>query len=289
MWYNCTEGDIMTDKHSFRAEQTDTVSLAVYNVGYEKCAGLHKWGIGVRDHYLIHHIISGKGEYHIGKSTFYLKSGDTFIVYPFTEISYIADKNEPWEYYWTGFNGTDAEHLTERAGFSRDNPVISADFGCELKNSLEKIYNFSGKTSADMVKMTGQLYITLGIMIDVAKKDFYVKNVSQTYVDKAIRFFSFNYALDISIEQTAEYAGVSRATLYRAFMETEKISPISYLTNFRVKQALRLLHDTSLPVSAVARSVGFEDALYFSRVFSRSQGQSPSEYRKSVKATLGKN
>lgn len=269
----------MTDRHSFRAEQTDTVSLAVYNVGYEKCAGLHKWGRGVRDHYLIHHIISGKGEYYIGGKVFHLNAGDTFLIYPFTEISYVADKVTPWEYYWTGFNGSDAENLIERTDFTRECPVLSTNFGDELKNSLEAIYNFSGKTSADAVKMTGQLYLTLGILIDGAKNSNHIKNVSKVYVQKAIQYFSFNYALDISIEQTAEYAGVSRTTLYRAFMETEGISPVEYLSKFRIKQAKRLLADTVLPVSAVARSVGYEDALYFSRVFSRLQGISPTQYR----------
>ena len=52
-----------TDRHSFKSDQTDALSLSVYNVGYEKCQGLHSWGSGVRDHYLIHHIISGKGVY----------------------------------------------------------------------------------------------------------------------------------------------------------------------------------------------------------------------------------
>ena len=88
-----------TDRHSFKSDQTDALSLSVYNVGYEKCQGLHSWGSGVRDHYLIHHIISGKGVYKTPQGEYHLSAGDTFLIYPYTVITYTADKNDPWEYY----------------------------------------------------------------------------------------------------------------------------------------------------------------------------------------------
>ena len=73
-----------TDRHSFKSDQTDALSLSVYNVGYEKCQGLHSWGSGVRDHYLIHHIISGKGVYKTPQGEYHLSAGDTFLIYPYT-------------------------------------------------------------------------------------------------------------------------------------------------------------------------------------------------------------
>jgi len=48
-------------KNSYKSTEKELVSLAVYNVGYKKCDPQYQWGPGVRDHYLIHHIISGKG------------------------------------------------------------------------------------------------------------------------------------------------------------------------------------------------------------------------------------
>ena len=83
-----------TDRHSFKSDQTDALSLSVYNVGYEKCQGLHSWGSGVRDHYLIHHIISGKGVYKTPQGEYHLSAGETFLIYPYTVITYTADKND---------------------------------------------------------------------------------------------------------------------------------------------------------------------------------------------------
>ena len=154
-----------TDRHSFKSDQTDALSLSVYNVGYEKCQGLHSWGSGVRDHYLIHHIISGKGVY-----------------------------------YWAGFNGSDAEFILDRAGFTRECPVISADFGSELKDSLERIYRLSGNRSSDLVKMTGQLYITLGILMERSGSQNRSGSTAKGYVTKAKNYIAHNYTLGIGVD-----------------------------------------------------------------------------------------
>ena len=127
-----------TDRHSFKSDQTDALSLSVYNVGYEKCQGLHSWGSGVRDHYLIHHIISGKGVYKTPQGEYHLSAGDTFLIYPYTVITYTADKNDPWEYYWAGFNGSDAEFILDRAGFTRESVPLSPQ---TLEASLKTVLN----------------------------------------------------------------------------------------------------------------------------------------------------
>ena len=98
-------------KNSYIAKEKELVSLSVYNVGFQKCASLHQWGPGIRNHYLIHHIISGKGTYEINHKKFQLRAGDTFLAYPNTEITYYADEKKPWEYAWVGFSGSDASML----------------------------------------------------------------------------------------------------------------------------------------------------------------------------------
>ncbi|MCH5323806.1 MAG: AraC family transcriptional regulator [Eubacterium sp.] len=273
----------MENKHSFRAEYTENASLSVYNVGYEKCAPLHRWGSGVRDHYLIHHIVSGKGIYSVGGKSYTLSAGDTFLIYPNTEITYTADGVDPWSYYWIGFNGSDAEQLLARTDFSRDYPVISTDFGDELRRSIQTAYDMSGRHTSDSMKMTGQLYITLGILMSRSTHKTSARHSrAESCVRKAVRFMDFNYAMNISIRDVADYAGVSRTTLYRAFIVTEGISPVEFLTALRLSQAKKLLQNTDLPISAVARSVGFEDALYFSRVFRKEENMTPGEYRHGI-------
>ena len=52
-----------TYKHSYKSGEILMTSLSVYNTGYQRCEAGYQWGPGVRDHYCIHHILSGAGYY----------------------------------------------------------------------------------------------------------------------------------------------------------------------------------------------------------------------------------
>ena len=137
--------------------------------------------------------------------------------------------------------------------------------------------------------MTGQLYITLGILMERSGSQSRSGGTAKGYVTKAKNYIAHNYTLGIGVENAADFVGVSRATLYRAFMEYEGLSPAQYLSDFRVNAACRLLEETELPVSAVARSVGYGDSLYFSRIFHKTKGVSPKGYRAAALCTKGEN
>lgn len=267
-------------KHSYKSTAKETVSLAVYNVGFQKCNSLYQWGPGIRDHYLIHHVISGQGYYTTKTATYTIKTGDTFIVYPFTEVSYCADEKNPWEYYWVGFSGSDAKFLLGFTDFSKENPVISTNFDDVLKNAFLRIYNCRGQNNADIAKMTGQLYLALSVLIENSTIHTRNKDTNLFYAQKSLEYITYNYSNPISVEDIAAYAGISRSHLYRIFMAHYGVSPKEYLSDFRIKQACMLLQSTSLSIGAIANSVGFENNLYFSKVFHKIKGVPPTEYLK---------
>ena len=111
-------------KNSYIVKEKELVSLSVYNVGFQKCNSLYQWGPGIRDHYLIHYIISGKGHYTLNGKKHFLSAGDAFLVYPNTEITYQADENDPWEYTWVGFTGSDAAMILRATDFCEEKPFI---------------------------------------------------------------------------------------------------------------------------------------------------------------------
>ena len=157
---------------------------------------------------------------------------------------------------------------------------MSADFGSELKERLNDIYINRGQSEAAALKMTGQLYIALSLLVEKSDKGGVAENMSQRHVKAAKKFIAYNYSLPITVEDVAAGAAVSRSTLFRAFTETLGISPLEYLTEFRIEQACRLLRHTDLSVTAVSLSAGYEDPLYFSKVFKKYKGVSPSVYRR---------
>ncbi|CUX47986.1 AraC family transcriptional regulator [Clostridium sp. C105KSO13] len=275
-------------KHSYKAGENLMTSLSVYNVGHQKCEPGYQWGPGVRNHYCIHHIISGRGYYIVNGKTYHLFAGDTFILYPDTEVRYYADIQDPWEYAWVGFMGGDAASIIHSTGFAREHPVIYNDGPPKglLYKQLTRIYEVKGNSYEAAAAMTGALYTLLATFMQYAVQAEQLKDIRFSYVEKAKAYISTGYSYPISIEEVADYVGISRSHLYRVFRECLHLSPKEYLSDFRIKQASRLLKETTLSIAAIAYSVGFESNLYFSKAFKKHTGQSPSKYRRNYLTTL---
>lgn len=268
-------------KNSYKVDKKELVSLAVYNVGFQKCESLYQWGPGIRDHYLIHYIISGTGIYCVNKKNIKLSAGDCFLIYPNTEIKYQADETDPWEYAWVGFAGGDASIILQATDFTKETPYIqNIQFGDEIKEQLMNVYAARGNQFEHAVEMTGRLYTTLATFMHNASLNPNLQNSANSYVQKGIEFISANYSYPITIEDIANYVGLSRSHLFRSFQTVLGESPKEHLTNFRIKQSCYLLAHSSLSITAIANSVGFDNSLYFSKSFRKIKQLSPTEYRK---------
>ena len=204
-------------KNSYKVTEKELVSLSVYNVGFQKCDPLYQWGPGIRDHYLIHYIISGKGYYKIKNTTFTLQAGDSFLVYPNTEVLYFADETDPWEYAWVGFTGSDASMILKATDFSTERPVIEhTPLGGSIHRQILHIYDARGNEFEHAVEMTGRLYTMLALFMHGATTNT-TQNSANSYVQKGIEYISSNYSYHITVEDISAYVGLSRSQLFRSF------------------------------------------------------------------------
>ena len=265
-------------KHSYIVGENLLNSLSVYNVGYQKCDPEYQWGPGVRDHYCIHHIFSGSGSYMIGEKQIRLKEGDTFILYPGVEVRYCADREKPWEYGWAGFMGTDAASIIRNTDFTKKIPYIPAGKipDRKIREGLQKIYDVKGNTYEAAVAMTGALYSFLAVFMHYHESEVPERDARMMYVEN---YIETNYSYPVTVEDVADYVGISRSHLFRSFQTYMNCSPKEFLSQYRIKQACRLLKETDLSVSAIAYSVGFENNLYFSKAFRKQKQISPTLYR----------
>jgi len=98
-------------------------------------------------------------------------------------------------------------------------------------------------------------------------------------VKRAVAYMHQNYARPLARWEIAEAIGVSENYFSRLFKQELDLSPWDYLNRFRVSQAKELLRRTDGSVKCIAGQVGFKDQKYFSRVFHKLTGLSPSEFR----------
>ncbi len=87
------------------------------------------------------------------------------------------------------------------------------------------------------------------------------------------------FTMNFSIDKYAAYCGLSKSHFIRAFHNEYGISPKKYITNLRVSHAKELLIHTDISIGNISRMCGYNDPLYFSRVFGKNVGISPKAYR----------
>ena len=101
-------------------------------------------------------------------------------------------------------------------------------------------------------------------------------------LQRAVSFISLFLSKQIDLNLICSAAHCGRSTLQWQFKHYMDSSPIRYLTESRMKYALKLLENTQLPVKEIAQKCGYSDQLYFSNTFRSHYGKSPREYRKNM-------
>ena len=99
-------------------------------------------------------------------------------------------------------------------------------------------------------------------------------------MEHAVHFFHENFSADIDISDYAASLHMSTCWFIRSFKQYVGIPPLQYLTSIRINKAKELLESTDCPVSEIGSIIGYENPLYFSRIFKKQTGLSPAAYRK---------
>ena len=231
---------------------------------------------------VIHYVTKGYGTFKFNGKVYNLKQGDIFILLKGMQVEYVASIDDPWEYYWIGFSGSNANEYLNRTSITN-----SCVANCEENSKIPKIilnmceisktYNPS---RSDDILLLKELYSLLYALIEEFPKPFEYKDKElHTYIQDALNFINSNYMHSITVQEIADYVNLSRSYLYKMFIKNLGISPQRYLINLRMYKATLLLKGTKLPIGEVASSVGYSDSLLFSKTFSKHFSMSPLNYR----------
>lgn len=101
-------------------------------------------------------------------------------------------------------------------------------------------------------------------------------------IDTAISYFCEHYNEPINIDDYAKENHFSTSWFIRNFKLYTGITPKQYILKKRIYNAEALLQNTQYNINEIAQIIGYDNPLYFSRVFQKTKGISPSEYRKNI-------
>ena len=260
-------------KQEIKREHTSLYPLAHDD---EICPPGHYWGWGIRTHYIVHYVVSGKGYLHHEGRDFTVEEGQIFVVFPRTLIKYEADERDPWRYSWINFYGAEADEIFAQLGITHDSPVFSMKNGDEGLEILRQMPTERGAELGQNLDFTALLYEFMSLLLKNTETSARRENA---YLSAAKRYIRSHYFEDITVEKIAAHVGISRKYLFAIFKSYLGISPKDYILNYRMKRAVEFLSGEELRIGDIAYSVGYKDPLTFSKMFKLKMGVSPSEYR----------
>lgn len=264
-------------EHSYRPDP----DLHLLYWGREECIPGHAVGPMVRDVYKIHFIHKGAGMVQVRGRTYALGAGQAFLIYPEVSTYYEADRRSPWVYSWLAFRGEQVEQILARTRLTPEQPVFPMDLRV-MPGLYEQLTLAAAKDYGSDLQLKSVMYEFLSVLTQVIPHSDPtadpVMKKQDAYIVQSIEFLHAHFHEPVSIRQLASYLGLDRKYLSVLFKESLGMPPQQYLLQYRMDKACELLRKGQYSIGEVARSVGYQDPLLFSKMFKKVKGVSPKYY-----------
>jgi len=226
--------------------------------------------------------LGGWGILEIEGKSYKLTPGKAMLLHiPQNHRYYLPKESEFWDFIYISTHGREIMRLWHELE-KVSGPIVELD---ETSNSLKTFTEIfekaaTGKLNSQFKASAMAYQMQMSLMDDLLPSATGKGKVPE-FMKNVISFCQENIERNINVDDMAEISGYSRYHFSRLFSEYQGISPAAFLSELRMKQAIRLLHAEFLTVKEIALKCGFQDASYFCKTFRRSFGVSPDEFRKS--------
>lgn len=236
-----------------------------------------------RNDYQLLYIAAGKGEFYFkgSKEPTIVTKGNMILFRPGEPQVYYYYAVDKTEVYWVHFTGWKVEEYLERYELPHDENVfftgVSPDYPW-IYNQMIRELQLQRVNHEDMISLyMHHIFITINRYIKERRE---TKNDTINDIERAAHYFKDNYNKQISIEQYAAEHLMSVNWFIHSFKSVMKMSPMQYIISLRISMAKGYLENSAKNISEISNEVGYGNALYFSRLFRKYTGMTPTEYRK---------
>lgn len=233
-----------------------------------------------KDSHIIFYTLGGAGHIEQGGQTVRLTKGQALLMDCRTPQRYGTDPDRHhWYHLWVHVDGVGVRALGELLGLPALRPVdldlhdVRPQFDRIFENLVDEGAHHEVEVGLAVHELLARMALALGKAAPEQESGA---------VDQARAYIEDHFAEQVSVEDLAQEVSLSTSQLIRLFKRQLGTTPHSYLLRHRITRAKELLAETSLPVSEIARAVGFASDSNFSYRFGQMVGQSPSSYRASA-------
>lgn len=228
------------------------------------------------DSFLFLIVINGSGELIYEGNSYSLNQDSCAFIDCHKHYSHSSDN---WNIIWIHFNGNSMNGIYSKYIERNGKTVFKSGQINEYISLLNEIYQTAGSNDhiRDM-NINQQLNKLLSfIMTETVYEE---KRNNKYQISEIKNYLDINYSRNITLEQLSDEFYINRFYLTRLFKNSYGMTINTYLQNKRVTEAKKMLRFTDLSIEDIAVSCGIDDANYFSRVFKKTEGISPKQYRK---------
>ena len=234
--------------------------------------------------YQLLYVASGKAHFFFNGEEKIVTAGHMVIYRPKEPQKYNYYGVDQTEVYWVHFTGNNVKNILRNYGISDDAHVIYSGTSLEYTRIFKQMIYELQQCQYDYEELLSmllrQIFISIHRKVDTEQK---IKNeYLENEMELATQYFNDKYNTAISVEDYAASRGMSISWFIRSFKQYTGTTPMQYIVSLRITNAQILLETTKYNVSEVGRLVGYDNPLYFSRIFRKQKGMSPKEYRKQL-------
>ena len=269
-----------------------TVPLKVNNCGnyriFKRPVSATEVYEGRNDYQLIY-IASGKGHFFFNGVETIVPKGNMVLFRPKEAQVYYYYAKDETEVYWVHFTGWKVEQYLDSYELPKKENVfftgISPDYPW-IYNQIIRELQLQRANYDDVIKLfLHHILLTINRYIKEGKQ---TKNETISDIERAVHYFNENYNKPISIEQYAQEHLMSVNWFIHSFKEVMNTPPMQYIVSLRIAAAKGYLENSNKNINEIASIIGYDNPLYFSRLFKKHTGMTPTEYKKRNKAFLQK-
>lgn len=257
--------------------------LVVGSCGHYRFSGndrFHTRRPGGRVDYQLLYVAAGKAHFYLAGEDRILTAGNMVLYLPGEMQDYVYYGEDQPEIFWVHFTGSEVDEMlkhygiTESTFFSGSGEIYAQLF----KQMISELKTCRQDYEELLAMYLRQIFIQIHRSSDLGRSETEPKLRAEMEI--ALQYFHEHYMEPIGIEEYARSRGMSVSWFLRCFRQYTKQSPMQYITAVRLNNAVELLENTNCNIAEIAAMTGYENPLYFSRIFRKVKGMSPSQYRK---------
>lgn len=234
------------------------------------------------DYAMLIYCTDGEGWCRIHRKTYQLPKNTFMMLPPHTPYTFGSSDQHPWTIYWIHFLGHQMQKFLPSQFIPR--PILPDDNSRiqERLNLFEEIYyNFSMNYLKEYMTYSSIcLYKFLASFTYLQQyRGISSATESSAFSARAIHYMQENVQDNLTLESLSAHFKYSPSHFSALFQKETGISPIHYFIRLKIQKACQLLELTDLKITEISQNLGFKDPAYFSRIFTKFAGTSPSDYR----------